>query len=86
MTAAAMTPKRGRPSKAVKYLDKFLALKPGQSFFVEGAKRRDIEFLRKPVKAAGAGIRIVEVEQDEIYGTAGARCWRVAGTYDEDEL
>jgi hypothetical protein len=79
---------RGRPASAAmqRYLKQFLALKPElhQSFFVEGAKRIDLEFLRRPVKKAGAGIRIVEVQEDEIYGVAGVRCWRLSGPYDEE--
>lgn len=67
----------------------FLRLKPAtatrlaDSFFVPDAKRSDIEFLRKPVLKAGAGMQVVEVTKDEIYGVAGIRCWRIAGEYDE---
>lgn len=76
----------GRPKDEVLqgYVRKFLAYRPGvDSFFVEGAKRRDLEFLRKPFSDAGAGVRIAEVAEDEIYGVAGTRVWREAGEYDE---
>lgn len=82
----APVPKRGRQKDpAVEaVVKKFLKLKPGkQSFFVEGAKRADLEFLRKRVLAVGAGIRIIELQRDEIYGVAGTRVWREAGEYDE---
>lgn len=77
---------RGRPVDAElkASVDQFLAMKPGQSFFAEGAKSRDLERMRRPVKQAGAGIRIVETPHDEIYGKAGVRCWRIAGPYDEE--
>lgn len=76
---------RGRPvdARTKQYVDKFLTLKPGQSFFVQDAKSSDLEFLRRPVRKAGVGIRIVEITRDEIYGTRGVRCWREAGEYDE---
>lgn len=76
----------GRPKdeRLQTLVNKFLALKPGkESFFVEGAKRLDLEFLRKPVTEAGAGITIMETTNDEIYGVAGTRVWREAGEYDE---
>lgn len=79
-------PKRGRQKdpEVEAVVKKFLSLKPGkQSFFVEGAKRADLEFLRKRALAAGAGIRIIEINQDEIFGVAGTRVWREAGEYDE---
>ena len=53
------------------------------SFFVEGARRSDLEYLRRPVKALGANIEIAEVECDEIYQVAGTRCWRRFGLIDE---
>jgi hypothetical protein len=76
---------RGRPVDVHTQVqvNQFLAMKIGQSFFVQDAKSRDLEYLRRPIKKAGAGIRIIEVKQDEIYGTAGVRCWREAGEYDE---
>ena len=82
----APTAKRGRQTDpAVEaVVEKFLSLKPGrQSFFVEGAKRADLEFLRKRAVAVGAGIKIIETKQDEIFGVAGTRVWREAGEYDE---
>lgn len=74
-----------RPNETYKHLvDKFLAMKPGQSFFVEGANRRDVEFLRRLVVKAGAGIESIETKSDEIFGTAGVRTWRRAGPYDDE--
>lgn len=79
-------PKRGRPLNAAhqEALNKFLAMKPGQSFFVEGANSRDLEFLRRMANAKGAGMKRIEVQQDEIYGIAGVRCWRLSGPYDNE--
>lgn len=64
-------------------MQRFINMPVDDSFFVEGAKRRDLEFLRKPVTALGAGIQIAEVEKDEIYGVAGTRVWRRTGIIDE---
>ncbi len=61
---------------------KMTYMKPGTSFFVEGVCREDMEFLRRPVVKMGMGIRIVEVEYDEIYQCHGVRVWREEGEYD----
>lgn len=61
---------------------KMTYMKPGTSFFVEGVGREDMEFLRRPVLKMGMGIRIVEVEFDEIYHCHGVRVWREEGDYD----
>lgn len=66
-----------------KVVDAFAAMKPGQSFFVAGASKRDMDFLRKPFIRAGLGYTMREVECDEIYQTAGVRTWRQHGEYDE---
>lgn len=65
-----------------KYVEQFANFKPGQSFFVEGVTRKDVEFLRRPFVDAGLGLTMREVEQDEIYGVAGVRVWRLHGDYD----
>lgn len=65
------------------HVDAFLAMAVDDSFFVEGAKRRDLEFLRKPVTALGANIEIAEMKSDPIYGVAGTRVWRRSGLIDE---
>ena len=76
---------RGRTADAqVKVLiDKFVRMLPGQSFFIPGATRLDVEFMRRPAQAIGCGIRIVRVEQDEIYLQEGVRVWREEGEYDD---
>jgi hypothetical protein len=43
----------------------------------------DVEFLRRPIVRIGCGIKILEVEQDEIYQSPGVRIWREEGPYDE---
>jgi hypothetical protein len=63
-------------------VNKMAYMKPGQSFFVEGVCREDMEFLRRPVVRMGIGIRIVEVECDEIFQCHGVRVWREEGDYD----
>ena len=81
----------GRPKDEVlqTLVNKFLkykpatATKPGESFFIEGAKSRDVVSFRRAVLKAGAGMLVVEVERDEIYQLPGVRCWRQAGEYDE---
>lgn len=62
----------------------FLELKVGQSFFVAGKKASDMEYLRRPVKAAGGGITIRYVECDPVKQVAGVRVWRQAGAADEE--
>ena len=76
---------RGRTAQSqVKILiDKFVRMRPGESFFMADASREDVEFLRRPVIKMGVGIRIVEVERDEIYQARGVRIWRKEGSYDE---
>jgi hypothetical protein len=53
------------------------------SFFVEGAQRQELEFLRAACKSAGLVISMRHVEVDEIYKTAGVRIWRREGSWDE---
>ena len=62
---------------------KFIAMKPGESFFIADVEPGDVEFLRRPALAAGCGITIRRVEHDEIYLQAGVRIWREEGEYDE---
>lgn len=64
-------------------VDKFAAMAPGQSFFVQGASKKELDFLRKPIVRRGLGYTMREVECDEIYQTAGVRVWRQHGEYDE---
>jgi len=64
-------------------VEKMKRMLPGQSFFVPDVKRADMEFLRRPVVKAGVGIRIAQVEEDEIYFQPGVRIWREEGEYDE---
>ncbi len=82
---APATRRRGRPADLARkaQIDAFLKMAVNDSFFVEGAKRSDLEYLRRPVKALGANIEIAEVECDEIYQVAGTRCWRRFGLIDE---
>ena len=76
---------RGRPKdEFIKArVQHFIAMSVGDSFFVEGAKRRDLEFLRKRVTALGANITIVEVKDDPIFHLPGTRVWRDKGLTDE---
>ena len=76
---------RGRPKDETRkrQVQAFLALPVGDSFFVPDAKRRDLEYLRKPVTALGANIEIHYTEKDEIYQVPGTRCWRRHGLIDE---
>jgi hypothetical protein len=64
-------------------VEKLKRMMPGQSFFVPDVTRADMEFLRRPVVKAGVGIRIAQVEEDEIYFQPGVRVWREEGEYDE---
>lgn len=64
-------------------IKKFERMRIGQSFFVEGVKRTDMEFLRRPAQRLGLGIRIMHVESDEIYCVPGVRVWREEGEYDD---
>ena len=63
---------------------KFLRLKPGQSIFVEGVERKDVEFMRRPVMRAGAGIRIVTMQCDPTHNKPGVRMFRISGEIDKD--
>lgn len=76
---------RGRTATAqMKVLiKKVIDMRIGSSFFVDGAKRIDMEFLRRPCLRAGVNLRIHEVECDEIYQCHGTRVWRMEGPYDE---
>lgn len=76
---------RGRPcdEDVAGLVKQFLAMRPGQSLFIEGVARAELEFLRAPVHRAGADIEIRWVEQDVKHGMAGCRVWRRAGEYDE---
>jgi hypothetical protein len=64
-------------------VDRFVRMRPGQSFFIPEVTRRDVEFLRRPVVRIGCGIKIIQVEQDDIYLQPGVRVWREEGEYDE---
>lgn len=64
-------------------VEKFKNMRPGQSFFVPGASKRDVDKLRKPFIQAGLGYASRQVDCDEIYQTAGVRVWRLHGEYDE---
>lgn len=76
---------RGRPrdEDVAGLVKQFLAMRPGQSVFIAGSTRADMEFLRAPIHRAGADIEIQTVERDVKHGTAGCRIWRRAGVYDE---
>lgn len=82
---APETRSRGRPKSEVlkAHVQNFLDMPLNWSFFVEGATRRDLEFLRKPVMALGANIEIRYTPKDEIYGVPGTRVWRRHGLIDE---
>lgn len=66
-----------------KLLAKFASWPVGRSFFVRGAARADLEFLRRPAVKLGVGIRIVQVTRDPIHNQPGVRVWREEGSYDE---
>lgn len=82
---APPTRSRGRPKDETlqRQVQAFLALPVDDSFFVPDAKRRDLEYLRKPVTALGANIEIHYTEDDEIYHQPGVRTWRRFGLIDE---
>lgn len=83
---SAPPPRRGRTvsSDVAAYVERFKHFRAGKdSFFVEGATAKDLEFLRRPVTRAGMGILIRQVECDKIHGVAGVRVWRLAGSYDD---
>lgn len=65
------------------YVDLFKNFKVGESCFVAGQTTRDLEFLRMPFKRAGLGVRIVAVQNDEIYQQPGVRIYREEGEFDE---
>jgi hypothetical protein len=64
-------------------IDKFTAMRPGESFFVADVQPGDVEFMRRPALRVGCGIKILRVELDEIYQQPGVRIWREEGEYDE---
>lgn len=67
-------------------VEAFLKLQPGESFFVVGKKASDLEYLRRPVRVAGAGIQIVAVTADTVHEVSGVRVWRREGVIDSSEL
>lgn len=80
----AFMPREKTGKQQIKVLiDKFVRMKPGQSFFIPDVTRLDVEFLRRPVQRIGCGIKVAEVQQDEIYLMPGVRIWRLEGEYDE---
>lgn len=79
-----MTTPRGRADDAVEqHVKKFLAMKPGQSFFVANHNPDDLKFLRRPFEKAGAGVEMWFTACDEIYQQPGTRVRRTEGKYDE---
>lgn len=56
---------------------KLKAMAVGDSFFVEGAERKDMRSVINLGKKIGVFLDARRVEQDEIYQTAGVRVWRV---------
>jgi hypothetical protein len=64
-------------------VEQFKDMRVGTSFFVPEVEPADVEFLRRPVTRAGCGIKIVRVENDEIYCQPGVRIWREEGSFDE---
>jgi hypothetical protein len=67
----------------VKLVDRVAAMRPGQSFFVQGVKKPDMDFIRKPLNNEGLAHTMREVECDEIYQQPGVRFWRLHGEFDE---
>ena len=76
---------KGRPiaPEVQALIDKLKRYRIDDSFFVPGASRADVEFLRKPAHTQGIGIAICQVALDEIYQQAGVRVFRKEGAYDE---
>lgn len=64
-------------------IQKVIRMRIGDSFFVPDATRVDMEFLRRPVLRAGCGIRMVQVNLDDIYQQPGVRVWREEGEFDD---
>lgn len=63
-----------------RYRDGMKKLQPGESFFIEGATPKDLQFLRPVAASARINLSILAVEEDEIYGTPGTRVYRNADT------
>ena len=63
-------------------VDTFAAMKPGQSFFVAGAVRKEVEFLRQLFGSAGLALQMREVEDDLEHRKAGVRVWRLHSACD----
>ncbi len=83
MNSKTATPKGPKNDSRKQVVDSILQMKVGDSFFLEGATRRDLETYRKHIVALGGNIEIVQVQKDEIYQLPGVRCWRRAGIIDE---
>ena len=60
----------------------FAKYEVGQSFFVEGARVEDLEYLRAPAQRLGLGISICHFDQDPIYFVPGVRVYRKEGACD----
>lgn len=77
--------KRGRPlpPEIQELLDRVKTYRVNDSFFVAGATRSELEFLRRPCLTQGTPVSIQHVELDEIYQQPGVRVWRKEGAYDE---
>lgn len=83
MTAPSRRGGRKKDPQLVKWVEQILALPIDASVFVPNAQPADLQFLRTPVREAGATIEIVKVNPDEIYGTPGVRLFRREGTFDQ---
>ena len=64
-------------SDATAYEKAIAKMEMGQSFFLEGRRLADVEFLFKIAESVGVTLTGRNVKNDEVYQVAGVRFWRV---------
>lgn len=68
------------------YHDKLKALAVGDSFFVEGKTRADLQPVLRYAKRIGVKLSALDTDEDEVYMVPGVRVWRVSEhTIDPDK-
>lgn len=68
------------------YHDKLKALAVGDSFFVEGKTRADLQPVLRYAKRIGVKLSALDTDEDEVYMVPGVRVWRVSEhTVDPDK-
>lgn len=69
-----------------KFIGKFKQIPIGHSIFIPDVERKDLEFLRRPIRRAGMNCSIWTSNPDPVHKTAGARIRRRPDLKEDQEL